>query len=154
MTVTVGERAPAFTLVDQDRNPVSSESLAGSKAIIVFIPFPFTGTCESELCDLRDRLNQFERLDASVVAITCDTAPTNKAWSDANAFGFPVLSDFWPHGATAQAYGVFNDALGCANRSTFVLDEDGVISAVITSDSLGIARESDHYLAALEAIEG
>ncbi len=153
MPLAAGQQAPSFELPDGDKNPVSLDSLKGSNAVIVFIPFPFTGTCEGELCDLRDRLNEFEKLDAKVVAITCDTPFSNKEWSAKNNFGFPVLSDFWPHGETAKAYGTFNDALGCANRSTFVLDAEGTVTAVVASDSLGQARESDHYIAALEALD-
>ena len=152
MALAAGTAAPDFTLLDQNRAPVSSSDLRGRKSLIVFIPFPFTGTCEGELCLLRDRLAELTNLEANVVAITCDTVPSNKKWSDQNAFGFPVLSDFWPHGVVSQAYDTFNEQLGIANRTTYVLDADGVIRDVIASDSLGTAREYDLYVEALTAI--
>lgn len=152
MAPAIGQPAPAFELFDYSRSPVSLESLKGSNTVLVFMPFPFTGTCEGEMCDLRDRLSQFEELDAQVVAVTCDTMPSNKAWAEANDFGFPILSDFWPHGTMSKDYGVFNEALGCANRTTFVIDADGVVREIVTSESLGVAREADHYLAALNAL--
>jgi peroxiredoxin len=152
MTVPIGQIAPTFELHDQDRNAVTLESLKGRNTLIVFIPFPFTGRCEGELCAIRDRYSELESLDANVVAITCDTLPANKAWSDANSFTFPVLSDFWPHGEISRAYGVFNEQFGCADRVTFVLDTDGVVKDVVASDGLGFAREFDSYSDALKAL--
>jgi peroxiredoxin len=151
MTAAIGMAAPAFMLHDQDRNVVTLDSLNGRKSLIVFIPFPFTGRCEGELCAIRDRYSELETLDANVVAITCDTLPANKAWSDMNKFTFPVLSDFWPHGDISRSYGVFNEKLGCAERATFVLDADGVITHVVASEGLGFSREFDSYAAALVA---
>lgn len=152
MDITPGTPLPDFALPDQDKNIVASESLAGGKALVVFIPFPFTGICESELCTIRDQRAELSGLDATVIAITCDTVPSNKKWSDMNDFGFPVLSDYWPHGEVAKRFGVFNDALGVANRHTFVVDEAGIIRQVIFTDSLGTAREFDAYRDALAAL--
>ncbi len=152
MALAPGTTAPDFTLLDQERTPVARDDLSGRKSLVVFIPFPFTGTCEGELCLLRDRLAELNELDADVVAITCDTVPSNKQWSDQNGFGFRVLSDFWPHGNVTRAYDTFNEQLGVANRTTYVLDADGVIRDVVSSDALGIPREYDLYVAALSAI--
>lgn len=149
MPPDVGDTAPSFELRDQDRNVVTLDSLLGRRSLIVFIPFPFTGTCEGEMCTLRDERARLSELDANVVAVTCDTMPSNKRWADDNAFGFPVLSDYWPHGEMSRAYGAFNEMLGCANRFTFVLDAEGTITDIIHSDSLGTAREFDAYEAAL-----
>jgi peroxiredoxin (alkyl hydroperoxide reductase subunit C) len=60
-----------------------------------------------------------------------------------------LLSDFWPHGAAAREYGVFNEQLGCANRATFVIDKAGVIIDVFESPNLGTPREKSEYEAAL-----
>ncbi len=152
MSIAPGQPAPAFTLIDQDKNPVSSESLKGRKSLVVFIPFPFTGVCEGELCTIRDRHAELKDFDANVVVITCDTFAANKQWAQDNGFEFPVLSDFWPHGATCEAYGTFNDGLGVSNRYTFVLDEEGVVREVISTEALGIAREFEKYTEALAAI--
>lgn len=152
MSITPGTPAPAFQLIDQNKNPVSSDDLAGKKSLIVFIPFPFTGVCEGELCTIRDRYAHLNDLDANVVVITCDTVPANKKWSDDNGFEFPVVSDFWPHGATAKAYGAFNEHFGVANRHTFVLDEEGIVRNVFTTEALGVPREFDEYTEALAGI--
>jgi peroxiredoxin len=152
MAATIGAQAPEFELRDTEGNPVSLASLKGRKSLIVFIPFPFTGTCEGELCAIRDRLSDLNDLDANVVAITCDTMFANAEWSKKNAFGFPVLSDFWPHGAVTDAYGTFDPRVGAANRSTYVLDADGIVRAIIATESRKFAREVDDYVKALEAI--
>jgi len=152
MSLQIGDPAPAFELPNQDREMVNLDALKGRKSLIVFIPFPFTGICESELCTIRDNLADLGTIDANVVAITVHAVPTVKAWADAHNFGFSVLSDYWPHGATAQAYGAFNEAVGAANRFTFVLDEDAKVRSIISTESLGIGREFDEYNKALTAI--
>ena len=152
MAAEIGSPAPDFSLYDQDRNEVTLESLKGRKSLVVFIPFPFTGTCEGELCAIRDGLAELNDLDANVVAITTNPLFSNKAWSDQNGFGFPVLADFWPHGEVTDAYGAFDPAVGAAHRQTFVLDAEGVVRSVVATESRKYAREFDEYVAALQAI--
>jgi peroxiredoxin (alkyl hydroperoxide reductase subunit C) len=152
MTATVGSPAPSFELIDQDRNTVSSESLKGSKALVVFIPFPYTGNCDTESCTIRDHLSSLNDMDAKVVVITVHAVPNNKKWSDDNGFNFPVLADYWPHGAVAQAYGSFNEMTGGADRYTYVLDADGIVRDVINTQSLKEIREFDSYVEALAKI--
>ncbi|MDH4116146.1 MAG: peroxiredoxin [Acidimicrobiia bacterium] len=152
MSAPIGTPAPDFALRDQDRNLVSPADLRGRKALIVFFPFAFSGVCEGELCTIRDNLHSFGSADAEVVAISCDHLMANKAWSDKEGFGFRILSDYWPHGAVAQAYGCFNEKVGCAMRATYVLDEDGIVRAIISSEELGQPREFTSYQEALAAI--
>ena len=152
MSIAPGTPAPDFELVDQTRTMRTLADFKGKKTLVVFIPFAFSGTCEGELCYIRDHRAALNDLDANVVAISCDHYFANKAWAEANGFEFPVLSDYWPHGGIAQAYGAFNEKTGSANRFTFVLDEDGVVRNVINTESLGVAREFDEYTTALAAI--
>ena len=153
MSVTVGSHAPSFSLVDQDKNTVTLDDLKGKKSLIVFIPFPFTGICDDESCAIRDRLATLNDLEANVAVITCHAVPVTKKWSDENGFTFPVLSDFWPHGVVATQYGAFNEAVGGANRMSFILDADGIVHSIVDSGSLGTAREFDAYVNALSEIE-
>ncbi len=145
----VGSPAPSFELLDQNKESVSLESLQGSKALVVFIPFPFTGICDDETCAIRDHLSKLNDMDANVVIITVHAVPVAKKWADENGFTFPVLSDYWPHGEVAKAYGAFNEKVGAANRYSFVLDADGIIREVINTEALGIGREFDSYIEAL-----
>ena len=154
MPAVVGEPAPSFSLIDQNKDGVALEDLAGRRTLVMFIPFPFTGICDAEGCALRDGMGQLEALDANVVVITAHAAQTNKAWADANGFTFRILSDYWPHGEVTRAYGNFNEDLGVATRSSYILDADGVVRAIIASDSLGVAREHEAQVEALAAIGG
>ena len=108
-----------------------------------------SGICHTELCELRDDLGAFETVKASVLAISCDTRQSLAAWAEQEGFTFPMLTDHWPHGAVAQAYGVFNDQAGCANRATFVIDGDGKVVASFATASLGTPRARADYEAAL-----
>ena len=150
MPVEIGQDAPDFTLKDQDGTDVSLASFRGSQnVVIVFYPFTFTGVCQGELCSLRDDLSEFAAVKAQVLAISCDSRHAQKQWATQQGFTFPVLSDFWPHGAVARAYGVFNEQLGCANHATFVIDSDGKIVDEFESANLGTPRERTEYEAAL-----
>jgi peroxiredoxin (alkyl hydroperoxide reductase subunit C) len=117
--------------------------------VLVFYPFTFTGVCQGELCSLRDDLSEFQQVKAQVLAISCDSRHAQKQWSEQQGFSFPVLSDFWPHGAVAKAYGVFNEQLGCANRATFVIDRQGKVVERFESANLGTPRERSEYESAL-----
>ncbi len=150
MTVTAGNTAPDFTLKDQNGNDVTLSSFRGEKnVVLVFYPFTFTGVCEGELCSLRDDLSQFETGNAQVLAVSCDSRHSQRIWAEQQGYNFPVLSDFWPHGAVAKSYGVFNEDLGCANRATFVIDKDGTVVDTFASPNLGTPREKAEYEAAL-----
>ena len=153
MPAQVGAPAPAFSLMDQDRNIVNLDEFKGAKTVVVFIPWPFTGICDAEACAIRDNLTALSEVDADFVVITCHAVPVTKKWSDENGFTFPVLSDFWPHGTVAREFGAFNEKAGIANRMSFVLDSDGIVRSIIDSGSLGTARESAAYIDALGEID-
>jgi peroxiredoxin len=146
--VEIGQPAPDFTLRDQDKveHTLSAKT---TPVLLVFYPFTFTAVCEGELCRLRDDYSQFTAAGVEVMAVSCDSVPAQKVWAEQQGWQFPVLSDFWPHGAVAQAYGVFNEALGCANRATFLIGADGTVLDAFATDSLGTAREAERYTEAL-----
>ena len=81
--------------------------------------------------------------------MSCDSRFAQAVWAEQKGWTFPVLSDFWPHGAVAQAYGVFNDAVGCANRATFLIGRDGIVVDAFETENLGTAREAGQYTAAI-----
>ena len=153
MSVAVGQPAPDFTLKDQQGNEITLSSFRGERnVVLVFYPFTFTGVCEGELCSLRDDIGAFERDGAQLPAVSCDSRHSQRIWSEQQGFKFPLLSDFWPHGAVARAYGVFNDDLGCANRATFVIDKEGVVRDTFASPNLATPRDKAAYEAALAAL--
>jgi len=153
MTIATGQQAPDFELKDQNGDAVKLSSFRGQKAVaLVFYPFTFTGVCEGELCALRDDFSEFENADVQVLAVSCDSRHAQRVWAEQQGYQFPLLSDFWPHGAIAKAYGVFNEALGCANRATFVIDKDGKVVDTFASADLGTPREQSSYKAAREKV--
>jgi peroxiredoxin len=152
MTISIGSVAPDFELSDQHGSKVSLSSFKGKKnVVLLFIPFAFTGTCTGELCAMRDDLSAFQNENVELLAVSCDSMFTQRVWAEKEGYQFPVLADFWPHGAVAQAYGIFDEARGCALRGTFVIDKEGVVRWQVVN-GLGDARSNDDYKAALAAL--
>ncbi len=150
MAIEIGQPAPEFSLKDQSGEMVSLSDFKGKQSVaLVFYPFTFTGVCEGELCRLRDDFSEYTDAGVQVLACSCDSSFAQKQWAAQQGYQFPVLSDFWPHGAVAKAYGVFNEQLGCANRGTFVIDKDGIVVDLFVSPDLGTAREKSRYDEAL-----
>lgn len=148
----VGASAPDFTLKDQNGRPVSLAGFLGAKTVLlVFFPLAFTGICQGELDYVQEHLASFQNDDLVTLAISVGPPPTHKVWATSSGFTFPVLSDFWPHGAVASAYGVFNPVAGCANRGTFLVDRSGVIAFADCKEP-GEARDESVWTAALGAL--
>ncbi|MGL5442478.1 MAG: peroxiredoxin [[Mycobacterium] stephanolepidis] len=148
----VGTIAPDFTLRNQNNQPVSLSDFRGKKAVLlVFFPLAFTGVCQGELDHVRDRIGDFENDDVQIIGLSVSAGPIHKIWSSYSGFTFPILSDFWPHGAVAEAYGVLNEKAGYPNRGTFVVDADGIIRFAEMLDP-GQARDQAGWVEALAAL--
>jgi mycoredoxin-dependent peroxiredoxin len=144
MTLSVGDSAPEFSLPDQDKQVVSLAELRGTPTLLVFYPFAFSGICTGELCQLRDELSTYSDAGVRVLAISTDPTFTLKAWREQQGFDFPLLSDFWPHGEAAKAFGVFNEKAGMALRGTFLIDAGGKV-AFAEVNQPGDAREQSGW---------
>jgi peroxiredoxin (alkyl hydroperoxide reductase subunit C) len=152
VAIEVGVEAPDFVLKDQNNVEVRLSDFRGSKVVLlVFYPLAFTGTCQGELCSVRDNLNDFHNDRVEVLTVSVDSSPTHKVWAEREGYQFPLLADFWPHGAVAQAYGVFNSERGFANRGTFIIDRAGVIRFA-EENQPGQARDQDAWRKALAAL--
>jgi mycoredoxin-dependent peroxiredoxin len=128
MRLESGQEAPDFTLRDQHGSDVTLSSFRGHKAVVLmFYPYAFSRVCTGELCAVRDSLATFESDAVQVLAISCDPMFSLRAFAEQDGLTFPLLSDFWPHGAVASAYGVLDETKGCAARSTFIVDRQGVL---------------------------
>ncbi|MEV1330668.1 peroxiredoxin [Micromonospora costi] len=128
MPVEVGAEAPDFVLKDQNNQEVRLSDFRGRRTVLlVFYPLAFTGICQGELCEVRDNLDAYVNDEVQVLTVSVDSVYSHKVWADREGYRFPMLADFWPHGAVAQAYGVFNETAGVANRGTFVIDKTGVV---------------------------
>lgn len=149
---SVGAVATAFELRDQNNQMVRLCDFRGSRAVLlVFFPFAFTGTCQSELGRVRDHLDDFQNGRVQVLAVSVDTVYAHKVWAERERYEFPLLSDFWPHGEVARSYGVFNVRSGAANRGTFLIDPDGLIRFTEVNGP-GEPRNQDVWRAALGSL--
>jgi peroxiredoxin (alkyl hydroperoxide reductase subunit C) len=147
-----GAEAPDFTLMDQiGQSVILGDFKVAKNVLLVFFPLAFTGICQGELDEIRDNLPRYENDDTVTLAISVGPPPTHKVWATQSGFLFPVLSDFWPHGAVAQAYGVFNSDAGIANRGTFVVDRAGIIRFAEMKQP-GEARDQGVWTDALAAL--
>ena len=152
MSVEVGDVAPDFTLKDQHNGEVTLASFKGKQAVVLlFYPASFTGVCRGELRAVQDDLATFQNAKVQVLAVSVDSTFSNKVWAEQEGFTFPILSDFWPHGGVAQAYGVFNDIVGRATRGTFVIDKEGVVRWVVVN-AIPDARDHSEYAKVLAAL--
>jgi peroxiredoxin len=150
MTIEIGDAAPEFELASTKGGKVALSALRDRESVVlVFYPFTFTGVCRGELCELRDDLSKFSAAGATVVGVSCDSTFAQAKWAEEEGYSFALCSDFWPHGAVAQAYGVFDADRGCATRTTFVIDRSGIVVAKFASPDLGTPRGASAYAEAL-----
>jgi mycoredoxin-dependent peroxiredoxin len=152
LSISVGEPAPDFTLVNQHGEQVSLSQYKGKSAVaLVFYPLSFSGTCTGELCELRDNLNLFEDSNVELLAISVDSKFTQSKFAATEGYKFQLLADFWPHGKVSSDYGVFLEERGHGTRGTFLISKDGeVVAKIITSP--GEPRDLAAYKKALELL--
>lgn len=149
----VGAPAPDLTLRDQFGQTIALSQLRGSRAaLLVFYPWAFSRVCGSELAALKDELaDAGSRLDPGrvvVAAVSCDSVYSLRVYAEMVGIEFELLSDHWPHGAAARAYGVFDEERGVAHRSTYLVGPDGTVAWAVHNPD-GEARSIDDYAAAL-----
>ena len=152
MTVEIGDEAPDVVLPDQHRQTVRLSDLRGRKnVVVVFFPMAFTGVCTGELCTIRDSIADFDSDDVQTLAISCDAGPSLARYAAEQGYTFPLLSDFWPHGAAASAYGVLDEGSGLAMRGTFIVDKAGKVVWKVVN-GIPDARDADEYRKVLASL--
>ena len=136
MTVATGEQAPDFDLEEAWNLPrVRLADFRGKRnVLLVFHPFAFTAICREEALDLQENLASFHNAETDVIFVSCDTSAARQAWRQELGVTYSFASDFWQHGATARAYGVFDEATGAPRRGTFLIDKDGVVIWTLVTD--------------------
>ena len=150
--LAIGGPAPDFTLRDQFGQDVTLSAFRGTKAVaILFYPHAFSGVCTGELSGIRARLDEFLTFGSEVLAISCDAVYSLRAFADSDGLNFPLLSDFWPHGAVASAYDVFDEAKGCARRSSYVVDQEGRLRWSV-HHAMSDGRDLDEHVRQLQAL--
>lgn len=139
MPITNGDAAPSFNLRSTDGEMVSLEDQRGSAVVLAFFPASFTGVCQTELCNFRDSIAEFNDMNCKVLGISVDPPFSQAEFHKQNDLSFPLLSDFT--GATTSAYGVALanlagiEGYNVAQRSVFVVDTSGNVAWSWVSDS-------------------
>jgi peroxiredoxin len=153
MAVEVGDQAPDFELKDQHGTPVKLSGFRGEKnVVLVFYPLAFSGVCSSEMCAMRDDFPEVDRDDVELLAVSVDSGFVLRTWAERDHFNFAMLSDFWPHGAVARSYGVFDEDRGIATRGTFIIDKSGVVRWKVVNP-IPQARDIAEYQKALASLD-
>lgn len=140
----VGELVPDFELPNQFGEPIQLTAQRGKNVLLVFYPFAFSHVCTTELNELAERSAELIRANTVLLAVSVDSKYSLRAYSQAQNISFDLLSDFWPHGAVAQKFGVFDSARGMAQRGTFAIDAFGRLRSSFFSES-GQARPWQEY---------
>lgn len=145
MSLSAGASAPDFRSRNQHGETVTLSGLLEDPGttgplLLVFYPWAFSGICTGELAALREGHARLAAAGVRVLAVSCDTMFTLRAFAEAEDLPFDLLSDHWPHGAIARAYEVFDDEAGCALRGSFLLDRQGRVGWTMVN-GIGEARD-------------
>jgi peroxiredoxin len=140
MALQIGDKAPGFSLIADDKSEVSLQNYEGKNVVVLFFPLAFTGVCTTELCSMRDNIAQYNDLNAQILAISVDSPFTLEKFKAEQNLNFPLLSDF--NKETSAAYGsIYEDFVlnmkGVSKRSAFVVDKEGVIRYAEVLDNAG-----------------
>jgi peroxiredoxin (alkyl hydroperoxide reductase subunit C) len=131
----VGDKAPDFTLPAVSGEKISLSQYLGKKNVVLsFEPAAWTPLCSDQWPGYNIIKSTFDRYDSILLGITVDNLPTLRAWTDQmGKLWFPVLSDFWPHGAVAASYGALRSD-GVSERALFVIDKNGILRYIHVHD--------------------
>ncbi len=155
MDLSIGDKAPSFTLRDTEKKEVSLSDFEGKNVLILFFPLAFTGVCTTELCSIRDHMKDYEDLDAEVLAISVDSLFSLEQFKKAQDYNFTLLSDF--NKEVSRAYGcLYEDFVlgmkGVSKRSAFLVDKKGVLQYIEVLDDASNIPDFDAIMARLKAI--
>ncbi|MDJ0816957.1 MAG: peroxiredoxin [Desulfobacterales bacterium] len=133
--IKAGQPAPDFTLPAVSGKNISLSHYRGEKNVVLsFVPAAFTPVCSDQWPGYNIVKDMFDESDAILLGITVDNIPTLYAWTrQMGQLWFEILSDFWPHGAVAEKYGVLRSD-GLSERALIFIDKQGIVSAVLVMD--------------------
>jgi len=151
--ITTGDRAPAFDLEETYQRRVRLDDFLGRRnVLLVFHPFAFTAVCAEEALDLQENLDSFQQAETDIVFVSCDPSAARQAWREQLGVTYTFGSDFWQHGATARAYGVFDEETGAPVRGTFLIDKEGTVIWSLVKDA--DTRRTEMVPESLETLRG
>jgi peroxiredoxin len=149
--IKVGDKAPDFTLKDQDQKEVKLGDFRGKKNVVLaFYPLDWSPVCTNENKCMTQDFKKFEDLGAEVLAISIDSVYSHKAWKDALDLKHTLLSDMG--GSTASKYGMYMPDKFITKRATVVIDKQGIVKYVKVQEILQ-ARDDNDILKALQGLK-
>lgn len=145
--VAVGDRAPDFTLPDQNGKPVRLSDLLGKRAVVLyFYPKDETRGCTAEACGFRDSYEVFSEAGAEVVGVSSDSVESHRKFAQHHRLPFILLSD--AHSALRKRYGVPTTLGMIPGRVTYIIDRHGVVRHIFSSQ----LQVEKHITEALETL--
>jgi len=152
--VNVGDKAPDFTLKAHDKSEVTLSSFSGSKVILSFYPAAFTGVCQNQACTINNQADALSSANCQVLGISVDSPFANNAFRETNEIGYPLLSDV--HREVITAYEILFENFAIegytvAQRSVFVVEEDGTIGYAWYAENPGVEPDYDALFAHIGA---
>jgi mycoredoxin-dependent peroxiredoxin len=129
MSIAVGQKAPDFTLQNQDKKEVKLSDFSGKKnVVLMFYPLDWSPVCSNEHACFVNDMKQFETLDAEVLGVSVDSVWSHKAYADKMGIHYSLLADFHPKGAMSDKYGVYLSDKGITGRSIIIVNKDGNVA--------------------------
>ena len=155
MNISIGDKAPSFTLRNTAKAEVSLSDFSDQNVLVLFFSLAFTGVCTTELCSIRDNISQYESLDAQVLAISVDSLFTLEQFKKAEGYNFPLLSDF--NKEISRAYGSLYedfvlDMKGVSKRSAFLIDKKGTVQYAEVLEDAGQQPNFDAIVEKLNSL--
>ncbi len=152
MPISVGEKAPDFTLKGHDDKDYKLSDYKGKTILLAFYPADFSPVCSKEhMCFVND-LKRFENVNAQVFGISVDNIWSHKAFAEKFKISYPLLSDFHPKGKVASLYGLYLEDMGINNRATVIIDMEGIVRYIKVYD-IPTQRDNEELLKVLEELK-
>lgn len=145
--------ATDFILPNGDAQPVKLSDYHGKNVVLAFYPADWSPVCGNELALIQETLEDIHSYNAEVLGISVDGHWSHRAWAERQHISFPLLSDFWPHGAVAQQYGIFRERDGFSERALFFINAAGMIRNTWVAEDPAIAPGLNLIFAALKQIQ-
>ena len=129
MSLAVGQKAPDFTLQNQDKKDVKLSDFAGKKnVVLMFYPLDWSPVCTNEHACFVNDMKSFESLDAEVLGVSVDSVWSHKAYAEKMGIHYSLLADFHPRGAMSEKFGVYLPEKGITGRSIIIVNKDGNVA--------------------------
>jgi peroxiredoxin len=123
--IKIRDKIQDFSLRDHEEKEVHLYDLGGRKVLLSFHPLAWTKVCAEQMKSLEENQELFTKLNTVAFGINVDPIPSKRAWArELGITHIRLLSDFWPHGEVASAYGIFREKDGFSERANIIIDEE------------------------------